>query len=599
MTGRKPASGKNIFRYFWPYSILSLMKTTALVIGIDHYVSPDFPDLHCAVNDARAVAEKLAGLKVDVEACLDEEDDICFAYYDDFIRKLETGKYDAAIFYFAGHGERPNRQDSLILKKAQRSPLGDTVLLKHSLQVNQIAQKMSEAGDQINILILDACRNIPEGARGRETVSTEAHIKVPFQTFIAYSTSEGATAKDGRDGGHSPFTEALLDNMGCEGMEIEQLFKKVRGDMFAKKVHQYSWEHSCLIDSFCFNHGQLHPHYGSPYSAQAYAMEGFATPNKLADAVISGLQAQTDDRIDGALGLLYAHKGEFSPDELFVMGRCLLDACGSSAAARRNVNMTRLGVLATGNANPFLDGFMYGVFFDRKDKPRKGEWKGAPHMLDKIATFWDNPDFGNSLAFIQKELEPYANNLPFVPGKGAAAFELQVIPSEHATPASKVWVLQEMRLKGEHVAPGLSACTLPSLREEINHRYSIPRRYIRFKTSHRIEEEDLIIPAEPAHIAEAIENYFARHSVDCLDEMGHHYELCGVEDYSVANLSEEDGLLFIDGRFTLSAVLYLDAEEEIRDDISIDGTFGLLMEYDGKDWEMLDADIRLDRQSFD
>ena len=41
------------------------MKAIALVIGIDNYSHPDdFQTLHCAVNDAKCVADVLEKLKI-------------------------------------------------------------------------------------------------------------------------------------------------------------------------------------------------------------------------------------------------------------------------------------------------------------------------------------------------------------------------------------------------------------------------------------------------------------------------------------------------------------------------------------------------------
>lgn len=53
------------------------------------------------------------------------------------------------------------------------------------------------AYNQMNILILDACRNETRGT----VLKQETSFKVPFQTFIAYSTTAGCTASDGLAGG--------------------------------------------------------------------------------------------------------------------------------------------------------------------------------------------------------------------------------------------------------------------------------------------------------------------------------------------------------------------------------------------------------------
>ena len=154
------------------------MKVIALVIGIDHYSHPEFFNvLNCAVGDAKAVAEVLSQLKIEVLESYDEEDDVVRERLDEFTNKIMDDRPNVAIFYFAGHGERPNLKDGLVLKNAQRSAKGETVLLGHCLVVNDIMQRMNAAGDQMNILILDACRNETRGAVAKQ----ETGFKVPHQ----------------------------------------------------------------------------------------------------------------------------------------------------------------------------------------------------------------------------------------------------------------------------------------------------------------------------------------------------------------------------------------------------------------------------------
>src|SRR4029079_14674270 len=46
-------------------------------------------------------------------------------------------------------------------------------------------------------------------------------------TLIAYATARDATAADG-EGGHSPFTEALLEHIADPGLDIRLMFGRVR-----------------------------------------------------------------------------------------------------------------------------------------------------------------------------------------------------------------------------------------------------------------------------------------------------------------------------------------------------------------------------------
>ena len=55
--------------------------------------------------------------------------------------------------------------------------------------------------------------------------------------LVAYSAKHGTTALDG-EGGHSPFTEALLNDIEEPGLEVNFLFRKVRDEVRSKTQRQ-------------------------------------------------------------------------------------------------------------------------------------------------------------------------------------------------------------------------------------------------------------------------------------------------------------------------------------------------------------------------
>ena len=59
-------------------------------------------------------------------------------------------------------------------------------------------------GRELNLLILDACRNNPFAGRGLRTAGGGlAQMQAPEGTLISYATQPGNVALDGTDG-HSP-----------------------------------------------------------------------------------------------------------------------------------------------------------------------------------------------------------------------------------------------------------------------------------------------------------------------------------------------------------------------------------------------------------
>jgi uncharacterized caspase-like protein len=120
-----------------------------------------------------------------------------------------------------------------------------------SLSVKRVADRLSTAGNQLNILILDACRDSPFP----ETVAPSGIVGlVPmgavYGVFIASATASGKTAFDGEDG-HSPYTKALADAITTPGEKLEDVFKSVRRQVrLATGEAQIPWESTSLERDF-------------------------------------------------------------------------------------------------------------------------------------------------------------------------------------------------------------------------------------------------------------------------------------------------------------------------------------------------------------
>jgi hypothetical protein len=82
---------------------------------------------------------------------------------------------------------------------------------------------IQEAGNTLNIVVLDACRNNPfswarSGTRGLSVVSGQ-----PPGSVIAYATSAGSTADDGT-GSNGIYTSQLLKNLATPNLSIRDIF---------------------------------------------------------------------------------------------------------------------------------------------------------------------------------------------------------------------------------------------------------------------------------------------------------------------------------------------------------------------------------------
>ena len=129
-------------------------RRTALVIGNGAY--QNFP-LKNPSNDARDLANALRNLGFSVSIKLDADRRSMEASFHEFGNALRTG--GTGLFYFAGHGLQINGRNYLI-------PIGADIRSEsdvryEAVDAGRILGKMEDAGNPLNIIILDACRNNP------------------------------------------------------------------------------------------------------------------------------------------------------------------------------------------------------------------------------------------------------------------------------------------------------------------------------------------------------------------------------------------------------------------------------------------------------
>ena len=132
---------------------------------------------------------------------------------------------DVALFYYAGHGVQVNGSNYLVPVSA--NPTREADVDFQMVDVNLVLRQMQGSGTRLNMVILDACRNNPFGARGlRSSDGGLAQMRAPEGTLISYATQPGSVAQDGSDG-HSPYTKALAATIRQSGLDIFQTFNQV------------------------------------------------------------------------------------------------------------------------------------------------------------------------------------------------------------------------------------------------------------------------------------------------------------------------------------------------------------------------------------
>ena len=200
-------------------------KRLALVIGNANY---DKGVLKNPVNDARLIASTLDSLDFDVilKENLATKRDMTAA-----IREFgsKRSEYDVAFVYYAGHGIQISGENFLLPTKEVFEEEFD--IMDYGVSVQSIMRYLEAQTNEVNILILDACRDNPFESKWNKTRSLKgsglAKIPAPTGSLIAFSTDSGQTAPDG-EGENSQYTLSLVKNMKLENISIDQVFRNVR-----------------------------------------------------------------------------------------------------------------------------------------------------------------------------------------------------------------------------------------------------------------------------------------------------------------------------------------------------------------------------------
>jgi len=108
---------------------------------------------------------------------------------------------DVALFYYAGHGVQVSGSNYLVPINA--NPTREADVDFQMVDINLVLRQMQGSGTRLNLVILDACRNNPFGARSlRSSDGGLAQMRAPEGTLISYATQPGSVAQDGSDGHH-------------------------------------------------------------------------------------------------------------------------------------------------------------------------------------------------------------------------------------------------------------------------------------------------------------------------------------------------------------------------------------------------------------
>ncbi|TRU06325.1 MAG: peptidase C14 [Microcystis sp. Msp_OC_L_20101000_S702] len=250
----------------------------ALVIGNANY---EEGALSNPVNDATDMAKALRELDFEVTLLQNQDLRSMETAINDFSRQLRKG--GVGVFYYAGHGVQVEGENYLIPLKAQL--LNEKDARYEAVALGKVLNAMEEARNQVNIIIIDACRDNPfyrrwRSSRRSSNVRGLTAVSPATGIIIAYATREGNTAADGVGQRNSPFTSALLENIKKPNIDVQLMFRRVSTSVKEKtNAAQQPWTEGDLEGGeFYLNPQQSVAVSPSPFSPPPITPSPVVTP---------------------------------------------------------------------------------------------------------------------------------------------------------------------------------------------------------------------------------------------------------------------------------------------------------------------------------
>ena len=222
----------------------------ALIIGNSDYAIADLR-LPNPVNDAGAMERALKDAGFETILIRNAKRQDIYRKVEEFSAKIARDPNAVGLFYYAGHGVQVDGVNYLIPVDAEIE--SDADLDANAYDAGKVLRAMKAAQNQMNIVILDACRDNPL-PKARGVTRGLAKMDAPGGTFIAYAAAPGQEARDGAKGTNGVFTGELVKAISEPGVPLEQMFKKViSGVMADTQGKQEPWSEASIRGEFYFH----------------------------------------------------------------------------------------------------------------------------------------------------------------------------------------------------------------------------------------------------------------------------------------------------------------------------------------------------------
>ncbi len=222
-------------------------KRVALVIGNSAYATAPLKN---PVNDAQDVSAHLRRLGFEVTLLRNADRRAIQENIRTFSRSI-TGPDNVGLFYYSGHGVEVDGQNYLI-------PIGADIRMQSDVEyeavnAGRLLSGMEQAGNGLNLVILDACRNNPYKRSFRSGSRGLRRMDAPSGSLVMYAAQPGETAADG-SGRNGTFTKHFLAALDQPGLKVEEVFKRTAvGVSRETGRNQLPWVEGVILGDFYFS----------------------------------------------------------------------------------------------------------------------------------------------------------------------------------------------------------------------------------------------------------------------------------------------------------------------------------------------------------
>ncbi len=212
------------------FGILNAQNREALLIGNSNYQY--ISNLNDTSHNLSRLKRTLEQLGFTVKIKNDLSSKKLKQAIDNFRDRLARNRDTIGFFYYSGHGCQMDNVGYLIPTNVNSSKKLDVQY--DALNIDKMLETLKEAGNRVNMLFLDACRdNTPTGTKGGKKGLAQAPL-TPKGTLVVYATEATKTADDNNN-----FINSLIVQIEKPNKSIRDIGYNISDDVASQtREHQ-------------------------------------------------------------------------------------------------------------------------------------------------------------------------------------------------------------------------------------------------------------------------------------------------------------------------------------------------------------------------